>query len=89
MKKYQLVHVDKRTTDEFIMDEYDILLIEPEIIVDGSYNLMCLSDRKNTIVEMRLMINEYDYEVLAEMDYEKDVKNWFLKNTESEDVKHD
>lgn len=77
MKKYQLVHIDKTTTDEFIEDEYDIILIEPQIIVDDSYNYMCLSDRKNTIVELREMVNEYDYNILAEMDYEKEVKNFY------------
>lgn len=89
MKKYQLIHIDIRTTDEIIMDEYDILLIEPQIIVDGSYNYMCLSDRKNTIVELRAMNNEYDYDVLAEMDYKKEVENWFLKNAEREDKNND
>lgn len=70
--KYQLIHVVK--DDEFIINEWDILLIEPKKIVDDSYNYMCLSDRKNTIVELREMINEYDYEVIAEMDYEKEWK---------------
>lgn len=73
MKKYQLVHIDRRTTDEFIMDAYDILLIEPQIIVDDDYNYMCLYDRKNTIVELREMVNEYDYNILAEMSFEKNL----------------
>lgn len=71
MKKYQLIHIDRRTTDEFIMDEYDIILIDPQKIVDDDYNYMCLYDRKNTIVELREMVNEYDYNILAEMSFEK------------------
>lgn len=72
--KYQLIHVVE--DDEFIINEWDILLIEPKIIVDDSYNRMCLSDRKKTIVELREMIDEYNYEILAEMDYEKELKEW-------------
>lgn len=71
MKKYQLVHVDRKTTDEFIMDEFDIIIVEPQKIVDDDYNYMCLYDRRNTIVELREMVNEYDYNVLADMSFEK------------------
>lgn len=71
MKKYQLVHIDRRTTDEFIMAEFDIILIKPQKIVDDDFNYMCLYDRKNTIVELREMVNEYDYNILAEMSFEK------------------
>lgn len=84
MKKYQLVHVDRKTSDEVIKDAYDILLIDPEIIVYCSYNLMSLSDRKNTIVELRKMDDEFNYEVVASMNYEKEVKN-FLKESECND----
>lgn len=85
MKKYLLVHVDKTTGDEVIMEEYDILLIEPQIIVDDSYNYMCLYDRKNTIVELREMVNEYNYNILADMSFEKKLttiggkKQWLRK----------
>lgn len=81
--KYQLVHIIK--DDEYIKDEWDLLLVNPTAIVYSSFMYLCLSDRKNTIVELREMIDEYNYEVLAEMNYEKEVKNWFLKNAESED----
>lgn len=73
MKKYQLIHIDRRTTDEFIKDEYDIILIEPQKIVDDDYNYMCLYDRKNMIVQLREMVNEYDYNILAEMSFEKNL----------------
>lgn len=81
--KYQLVHVIK--DDEYIISEWDILLTTNYTgIVNDSYNEMCLSDRKQTIVELREMIDEYNYNVIAEMDYDKELKNWFLKNAERE-----
>lgn len=72
--KYLLVHIDKRNGDEFIMNAYDFLFVHPQKIVNDSYNYMCLYDRKNTIVEMWVMRDEFDYDILAEMDYEKELK---------------
>lgn len=85
MKKYLLVHIDRTTGDEDIYDAYDILLIEPQTIVDDSYNYMCLSDRKNTIVELRELVDYINYNVLASMDYEKEVKKFFMKESEDND----
>ena len=85
MKKYLLVHIDRTTGDEDIMDSYDILLINPQIIVEDSYNYMCLSDRKNTIVELWEMDDDVNYNVLASMNYEQELKNFFLKNVEREE----
>ena len=72
--KYLLVHIDKRNGDEFIMNAWNFLFTQPQKIVNDSYNYMCLSDRKNTIVEMWSMRDEYDYDILAEMNYEKELK---------------
>lgn len=82
MKKYLLVHINRTTGEEFIMNAYDILLIDPKIIVYSSY--MLLSDRKNTIVELRELVDYIKYKVLASMDYEKEVKI-FMKESESVD----
>lgn len=75
LHKYQLVHVVKY--DEFIFNEWDILLTTNYTdIVNNSYYEMCLSDRKQTIVELREMVDEDNYNVLASMDYEKELKEW-------------
>lgn len=90
MTKYQLVHVNKY--DEFIMEEFDgestradkmvEVVTNPQKVVDDSYNYMCLSDRKQTLVELRKLIDEFNYDVIASVSYEDERKKMFIYEEE-------